>query len=415
MPAAARPEELPDEPGEVFRQILDPTQRGRNLVPLYHRLRSLAPVYHAEHARLGNPWVITRHADLAGLVRNPALVKDERILALSGIRRGGPLHAVLSRMFAFHPPPRHTRLRALVNRGFTPRSVEELRPRIQHLADSLLDAKRGDGRMDLVADYAFRLSVGVICELVGAPVADVPRVEGWAAAISARADEGAAPTPDSERIADEAAVGFMGYLRGLIDERRAAPQDDLISRLLAVQREADDLEDEDIAATAILLFQAGHETTANMIGKGALALLQHPAELAKLRAHPALVANAAEELLRFDTPVQLTTKFADRDIAFGGHTLRAGDPVMLVWGAVNRDPERYADPDRLDLERSHIDHHSFGMGAHYCLGAALARLEIQQAVATLARRLPGLRLASDELVYKPQLHLHGLATLPVAW
>jgi cytochrome P450 len=318
-------------------------------------------------------------------------------------------------MFAFHPPPRHTRLRALVSRGFTPRSVEELRPRVARLANALLDEAQPERRMDLVADYAFRLSVGVICELIGAPVEDVGSVEGWAAAISARADEGAAPTADSERVADGAAVGFMGYLRGLIDERRAEPRDDLISRLLAVQREADDLEDDDIAATAILLFQAGHETTANMIGKGALALLTHPAELAKLRAHPALAVNATEELLRYDTPVQLTTKFADREIPLGGRTIRAGEPVMHVWGAVNRDPERYAYPDRLDLERKAIDHHSFGMGAHYCLGASLARLEIQEAIQALARRLPGLRLATDALVYKPQLHLHGLATLPVAW
>jgi cytochrome P450 len=318
-------------------------------------------------------------------------------------------------MFAFNPPPRHTRLRSLVNRGFTPRSVEQLRGRIRELADVQIDARLADGRMDLVAEYAYPISVAVICEMIGAPVGDVPRIEGWAAAISARVDEGVVSSPDSARGADDAARGFLGYLQGLIDERRRVPRDDLVSRLLAVQRDADDLADEDIAATALLLFQAGHETTANMIGKGALALLQHPAELAKLRARPELAANATEELLRFDTPVQLTTKFASRDIPFHDRTIRAGDPVMLVWGAVNRDPERYRDPDRLDLERPDIDHHSFGMGAHYCLGAALARLELEQAIGVLVRRLPGLQLATDRLVYKPQLHLHGLATLPVAW
>ena len=411
----AGPVGLPSDPAEIFLHILDPAKRGGNLIALYHRLRSVAPIYQAQHPRLGSPWVVTRHADDVALVRNPGLVKDERILALSGIGPGEPLYEILRRMCAFHPPPRHTRLRSLVNRGFTPRSVEQLRGRVRELADSHIDAKLADGQMDLVADYAFPISVGVICEMIGAPVEDVPRVEGWASAISARVDEGVVSNPESARIADDAARGFLGYLRSLIEARRRAPRDDLVSRLLAVQGEADDLADEDIAATALLLFQAGHETTANMIGKGTLALLQHPAELAKLRERPALIANATEELLRYDTPVQLTTKFASRDIPFHDRIIREGDPVMLVWGAVNRDPERYTDPDRLDLERPDIDHHSFGMGAHYCLGAALARLEVEQSILALLRRLPGLRLATDRLVYKPQLHLHGLATLPVAW
>ena len=197
--------------------------------------------------------------------------------------------------------------------------------------------------------------------------------------------------------------------------RRARPREDLLSRLIEIQREAHDLTDDDIKATAILLFQAGHETTANMIAKGTLALLRHPEELARLRAHPELIENATEELLRYDTSVQLTTKFAAAEIPLGDRVIRVGDPVSLVWGAINRDPDRYPEPDRLDLSRTDIDHYSFGMGAHFCLGASLARLEIQHAIGTLVRRLPGLRLATDTPEYKTHLHLHGLATLPVTW
>lgn len=407
--------DLPSEPEEIFACILDWKRRGDNLVRLYHQLRAVAPVWQAPVERLGNPWVITRRADAEAIVRNSALIKDERVLGLSGLGAGGPFIESLRHMFAFQPPPRHTRMRALVNRGFTSRSVEKLRPRIQALVDSLIDNVEADGKMDLVPDFAFRVPVTVICQMLGAPVEDVPRIVDWAATFSRRSDEGEELNPEMERLGDEAAKNFMGYVQELIEARRRVPKDDLLSRLIEVQREAEDLTDTDIAATTILLFQAGHETTANLIAKGTLALLRHPEEFARLRSHPELIENATEELLRYDTSVQLTTKFATEDIPFHDRVIRKGDAVSFFWGAINRDPERYADPDRLDLTRRDIDHYSFGMGAHYCLGASLARLEIQHAVGTLARRLPGLRLATDEPEYKTQLHLHGLVSLPVAW
>ena len=408
-------DDLPSAPEEIFACILDWRRRGTDLVRLYHQLRAVAPVWQAPVERLGNPWVITRHADARALVRNSALVKDERVLGLSGLGEGGAFIEVLRRMFAFQPPPTHTRMRGLVNRAFTPRSIEKLRPGVQALVDSLIDSLEDRGRMDLVADFAFRVPVTVICQMLGAPVEDVPRIEGWASTFARRADEGEELTPEMERSGDEAAAGFMAYVQELIDDRRARPREDLLSRLIEIQREAHDLSDDDIKATAILLFQAGHETTANMIAKGTLALLRHPEELARLRAHPELIENATEELLRYDTSVQLTTKFAAAEIPLGDRVIRVGDPVSLVWGAINRDPDRYPEPDRLDLSRPEIDHQSFGMGSHFCLGASLARLEIQHAIGTLARRLPGLRLATDEPEYKPNLHLHGLATLPVSW
>jgi cytochrome P450 len=375
----------------------------------------VAPVYQCGIERLGRPWILTRYDDDATLVRDPALIKDGRLIAMSGLGEEGPYIETLRGMFAFIAPPRHTRLRSLVNRGFTPRSIRALEPRLQRLVDSLIDEREASGEMDLIADYAFRIPATVICWLLGCPVEDIPQIEDWARDFSRRADEGSSLTPEMEKRGDEVAVAFMDYLRELIARRRRQAEDDLISRLVEIQRDADDLSDDDIAATAILLFQAGHETTANMIGKGMLALFQHPEQLALLRQRPELIENATEELLRYDTPVQMTTKLVTKDIPFHGRTIRSGEAVTSLRGAVNRDPERYPDPDRLDITRKDIDHHSFGMGAHYCLGAALARMEIQHAVLTLVQRLPGMRLATDELVYKDQLHLHGLARLPVSW
>lgn len=407
--------DLPTDPEEIFSVILDWKRHGSDLIRLYHQLRAVAPVWQAPVERLGNPWVITRYADAKSLVRNASLVKDERVIGLSGVGARGPFIEMLSRQFAFLGPPRHDRLRQLVNRGFTARSVETLRPGIQQLVDSILDELEPRGEMDLVADFAFHVPVTVICQLLGAPVEDVPRIADWSQTFSRRADEGEVLDPEMERKGDEATTGFADYVRELLEARRATPADDLLSRLLEVQRTDAALTDDDIIATSILLFQAGWETTANLIAKATLALLRHPEEYARLGADPGLARNATEELLRYDSSVQLTTKFAGEDIAFHDRVIRRDDPVSFIWAAINRDPARFPDPDRLDLRRPDPDHYSFGMGANYCLGAQLARLEIQLSLGTLARRLPGLRLEVERPEYKPQLHLHGLASLPVSW
>jgi len=412
--AAAPYADLSKDPNEVFQQILAAGSQGGDLVRLYHQLRTLAPVFRADFARLGNPWLITRHADDELLVRNSALIKDSRMLGASGEGRDGAFLQAMGGMFAFMPPPRHGELRGLVHRGFTPRSVRQLEPHVAQLVDRLLDAAIERGEMDLVSDYAFRVPVTIISELLGVPIEEVPRIESWSRTFSKRADEGDDLSPEMETAGNDAAQSFMDLVQSLIDARRAAPRDDLISRLVAIQAESDGLSDPDIISTCLLLFQAGHETTANMIAKGGLALARHPDQLTKLHEHPALRDNAVEELLRYDTPVQMTIKWASADIAFHDRTIAKDDTVIFFWGAVNRDPERYDEPDRLDIERPEIDHHSFGMGAHYCLGASLARLELRHAIGALARRLPGLKL-TGEPVYKGQLHVHGLASLPVAW
>jgi len=407
--------DLPSEPARIFDAILALDRRGDELPRLYDQLRAAAPVWRAPVERLGRPWIVTRHADASALVRSSAFVKDERLLGLAGVGAGGDFIAVMRRMFAFQAPERHHRMRALVNRGFTPRSIEKLRGDVQALVDALVDGVEGQGAMDLVAEFAFRVPVTVICRMLGAPIEDVPRIEQWAGIFSRRADEAEALTPEMEKLGDETAAAFVDYILGLVALRRAAPQDDLLSRLLAVQRDAPELSDADIAATTILLFQAGHETTANLIAKGTLALLRHPDQADWLRAHPESIEDAVEELLRFDTSVQLSTKFATRDVPFADATIAEGDPVMFIWGAINRDPAHFADPHRLDFARPNKDHYSFGMGPNFCLGASLARLELQHALATLFRRLPTLRLVDESIAYKPQLHLHGLRHLHVAW
>jgi len=407
--------DLPTDPDAIVDRIFDPAARQGNLVRLYHQLRNLAPVHHSGLERLGRPWVVTRYADAAWVAREKHLIKDGRLVDTLGGSPDGAFARVMKRMMNFIPAPRHTRLRQLVNSGFTLRTVERLRPGVREHVNQLIDARLAEGHMDLVRDYAYPIPLAMICELLGVPLDDTPRIEAWSRQVLESVDEGGLVTPERDRRRDEAMLGFCAYFQSLIEERRARPREDLISRLVEVQRGADDLADEDIAATAILLFQAGHDTTASLIAKGMLALLQHPDELAKLRARPELLANATEELLRFDTSVQLSINFAVADVPYHDRTIRDGDGVIILRGAANRDPERFPDPDRLDIERKDIEHHSFGLGAHFCLGASLARLEIQEAIGALARRLPGMKVDVDRVVWRPSLHLHGLESLPVRW
>jgi cytochrome P450 len=407
--------DLPTDADAIVARIFDPAGRGADLVRLYHQLRNVAPVHQSQLAHLGRPWIVTRHADAAWVAREKHLIKDGRLVDQLGGDPDGAFARVMKRMMNFIPPPRHTRLRHLVNSGFSLRTVERLRPGVRSLVNELIDARLPDGHMDLVRDYAFRIPLAMICELIGVPLEDAQRMESWSREVLRSAEEGRALTRELERQRDEAILGFAGYFHSLIESRRASPRDDLISRLVEVQRGADDLADEDIAATMILLFQAGHDTTASMIAKGMLALLRHPGELARLRARPELIRNATEELLRFDTPVQLSVNFATADVPYHDRVIREADAVIILRGAANRDPERFPDPDRLDVERADVEHHSFGMGSHFCLGASLARLEIQEAIGALVARLPGMTVDPDKVVYRPSLHLHGLESLPVTW
>jgi cytochrome P450 len=309
-------------------------------------------------------------------------------------------------------PPDHTRLRALVSKAFTPRMVEQLRPRIIAIVGELLERMaRREGAVDLITDLAYPLPVVVIAELLGVPAEDRVKFQQWSAVVAASLD----PLVSSE-LANQVPIardGLHRYLRGIIAERRRAPRSDLISALVAVEERGDVLSEPELVVMCTLLLIAGHETTVNLIGNGMLALLRHADQLEKLRVEQGLIGVAIEELLRFDSPVQMTGRIALEPVDIDGHTVQPGEWILPLLGAANHDPAQFADPDNLDLARNPNPHVAFGRGIHFCLGAPLARLEGQIAIGALVRRFPNLQLAGEP-VRRNQITLRGLQSLPVA-
>ncbi len=380
--------------------------------PTYHRLRTEDPVHQSP---LGF-WVLTRYEDVVASLRDPRMIK-EPIAAFVAARFGlqaPPLGMGLSMLD--RDPPDHTRLRGLVSKAFTPRVIEQMRSHIQQIVDGLLDRVQGDRGMDLIEQFAYPLPVIVICEMLGVPVADHERFKGWGLDIARGLDAIMLP-PDSP-VAERSVLArraLAEYFRGLIAERRRAPQDDMLSGLIAAEEAGDKLSEDELLATCILLLVAGHETTVNLIGNGSLALLRHPDQLRRLREDPGLIVTAVEELLRFDGPVQRTARIPSEDVTIGGKTIGKGEMVMPFIGAADRDPAQFPDPDRLDIGRTENRHIAFGWGIHFCIGAPLARVEGQIAINTLLRRMPKLALATAEPQHRQSLTLRGLTSLPVSF
>jgi cytochrome P450 len=395
--------------GTVHFNPMDP-EFVANPYPTYHRLRAEDPV----HCSPLGFWVLTRYEDVVASLRDPRFAK-EPIASYVAARLGSPTPGAGLAMLD-RDPPDHTRLRGLVNKAFTPRVVDVLRPRIQQMVAGLLDAVEGKGAMDLIEDFAYPIPVVVICEMLGVPVADRERFKQWGVDIARGLDAILLPLDSDVTLRSRAARTALGdYFRELIAERRSSPRADLLSGLIAAEEAGDKLNEEELLATCILLLVAGHETTVNLIGNGSLALLRHPAELQRLRENPGLIASAVEELLRFDGPVQRTARMPSEDVTIGGHTIPKGEMVMPFIGAADRDPAQFPDPDRLDIARADNRHIAFGWGIHFCLGAPLARVEGQIAINTLVQRLPKLALATDRPEYRRSLTLRGLVTLPVTF
>jgi cytochrome P450 len=315
------------------------------------------------------------------------------------------------RWMVFRDPPDHTRLRSLVSKAFTPRVVEALHPRIQTLADELLDRVERAGAMDLILDFAFPLPVIVIAELLGVPPDDRRQFREWSTALAAAID--VKQTPDAYEKGNRAALDLTAYLHQVVTERRRAPRDDLISRLIAVEESGGRLTEAELIATCTLLVLAGHETTVNLIGNGILALLQTRDQMDLLRSQPTLMPLAIEEFLRYDGPVQMTRRIAGEDVEMAGQRIKRGDDVRILVGAANRDPAAFPDPDRLNITREGKPHRTFGFGIHACLGALLARAEGEIAFATLLRRLPYLELGEGPPHWRENVGFRGLTTLPV--
>ena len=361
-------------------------------------------------------WVLTRYEDCVAVLRDQRFGREEFQQMLSSVYGDDSEKPQLPRSMLFRDPPDHTRLRALVSKAFTPRMIETMRDHIQEIVDRLLDRVQDTGRMDVMEDLAYPLPVTVICEMLGVPVTDHASIRGWSADIARSLD--AIGLPSDQAIVERGRTSrraLAGYFRRLVPERRARPQQDLLSGLIAAEEQGDKLSQDEVIAMCLLLFIAGHETTVNLIGNGTLALLRHPDQMRKLQADPALIGNAVEELLRYDSPVQRTARITSVDAEVGGQPMPKGTMVITALGAANRDPAQFPDPDVLDVTRKDPRHISFGFGIHFCLGAPLARVEGQLALGTLLRRMPKLALAESNPEWRESSVLRGLKRLNVTF
>ncbi|TDP97189.1 cytochrome P450 family protein [Labedaea rhizosphaerae] len=381
---------------------------------LYELLRAQAPVRKVTMMRGLDAWLVTRYDDVRAALADPRLAKNAgRIRELAqrqaedkGLTRPG-FDASLSAHMLNADPPDHSRLRKLVNKAFTSRTVARLQPRIEQITDELLDAMAGKENVDLLDTLAFPLPITVICELLGVPMDERDDFRVWSN-ILLSSDQG-------ERV-PEAAQKMAEYLTKLVASKRATPTEDLLTELVEATEDGDRLSEEELVGMAFLLMVAGHETTVNLIGNGVLHLLRNPDQLAALRAHPDLLPGAVEEILRLEGPVNIATiRFSAEPITLGGQEIPAGEFVMVALSSANRDPEKFADPDTLDITRPAGGHMAFGHGIHYCVGAPLARLEGQIALGKLIARFPGLALAAEpeELVWRNSTLMRGLTNLPV--
>ncbi|GGT38869.1 cytochrome P450 [Streptomyces purpureus] len=381
----------------------DPSSSGfvADPYPAYTELRARGRVHWYEPTR---QFLVPHHADVSALLRDRRLGRayPERPVPPAWQE---PFHTLNDHGMLDLEPPDHTRIRRLVSKAFTPRTVERLAPYVQGLADELVDRLVADGGGDLVAAVAEPLPVAVIAQMLGVPEEDRPALRPWSADICGMYELN--PSEEAARRAVRASAEFSAYLRELIAARRATPGDDLISGLIAV-----DLGEQEMVSTCALLLNAGHEATVNATVNGWWALFQHPEALAALRADPALLPTAVEELLRYDTPLQLFERWVLEDIEVDGVPIPRGAEVALLFGSANRDPAVFADPDTLDLTRRDNPHISFGAGIHYCLGAPLARLELTATLSALLTRAPSLTLAATPR-RKPGFVLRGLESLPV--
>jgi cytochrome P450 len=382
--------------------------------PAYARLRERHPVIHDPDT---DQWIVSRHADVNALLRDRRFGRTYLHLATHEEmgRRAEPdwltpFWFVIRNGMLDREPPDHTRLRRLVSAAFTPRTVERLRPRIRAVIDGLVDRVAGGGEFDLIRELAEPLPVTVIAEMLGIPEADRPNLRPWSADICRMYE--LSPTEEDGRVALAAAVEFSEYLRGLIRERKASPGDDLISELVHAVDEGDRLTEDEAIGTCVLLLNAGHEATVNVTGNGWWSLFRNPGELARLRADRSLVSTAIEELMRYDTPLQMFERWVLEDAEVLGVRIPRGSELALLFGSANRDPEVFPEPDRLDVARRPNPHMAFGAGIHFCLGAPLARAELEISLETILERLPDLELVSEP-EWKPAYIIRGLRELRV--
>lgn len=380
------------------------TEVKRNPYPMYQSMRQSQPVLYLEPL---NVWCVFRYEDVRTVLSDHARFSSQY---------GGPNKTNMSAAdrvpsLLNTDPPRHGQLRSLVSRAFTPRTVEQLEPRIQAIADELLDKVAASGRMDLVKDFAYPLPVIIIAELLGIPSEDRDRFKHWSDEIVASSDQ---LLGGSDAQSGRVQTEMDDYFREIIAKRRADPQDDLISALLAAEENNEQLSEADILSFCWLLLVAGNETTTNLIGNAVLTLLEHPDQLAELQSNLNLLPSAIEEVLRYRSPVQAMFRTAAQDVNIGGQTIAAGSTVIAWIGSANRDEEKFSDAERFDMTRNPNPHIAFGHGIHFCLGAPLARLEAKIALSAVLRRFTGLARIDDQPLEPARgLIVHGVTSLPL--
>lgn len=407
-----------DTSGQIDREVI------ANPYPSYERLRTRDPV----HWNPETPaWDLTRYADVEMAYRERRMSADRMSVFAARIPEPmqetmAPILRIFNNMMLMSDPPKHTRLRSLANKAFTPRVVEDMRTHIQAIADQLIDEVDKAGKMDVIGDLGFRLPVMVICEMLGVAPEDRDRFKRWSDDLALFLGDYRRAAEHVE-VAQRSALDMIDYLGGIINECRQRPRGDLISALVAAEEDGEMFSEDELFSMFVLLQVGGHETTMNLIGNGMLALLQNPGEMRKLRDDPSLIETAVEEFLRFNSPIQTTSRFATDDMEIGGQSISKGQMVRFYIGAANRDPARFPDPDRLDITRQDNRHIALALGPHFCLGAALARLEGQIAIGTMLRRLPGIRFDSpfspetrlEDFPWRNNPIFHGLESLPVVF
>jgi len=392
-------------------RLLDPEVLA-NPYPLYQQFRTEDPVHWDPFL---HAWVVTRYADVVHVLHHFSANRTPtpEHLSTMGLAALNPIAQVMVRQMLFLDPPDHTRLRALASVAFTPRRVERLRSHIQEIMDGLIDPVVARGHMDVIADFASPAPAIITAEMLGVPVEDHQQLKEWSADFAEMLGN-FQHNPDRFPRVLRSVEDMCSYFRSAMKEQRLHPREGLVSAMMEAKVDGAALTEDEIIANLIVTMVGGQETTTNLIGNGVLTLLRHPLEMERLRLDSSLIASAVEELLRYESPSQHTARLAPTDVELGGKQIRKRQAVIAVMGAANRDPDRFPDPDRLDVSRADNRHLAFGWAAHFCFGAALARMEGQIAFQTLLRRLPNLKLDPlARLVWRDNLGLRGLTSLPV--
>ncbi|HEX4694087.1 cytochrome P450 [Sphingomonas sp.] len=400
------------DPSLSLFQLLEPAIHA-DPFPFYKRLREEAPVAWDPFM---HTWVVTRYEDVHFVLkefsadRTPDVAKMEAL----GLPSLGPVADVMAKQMLFLDAPAHTRLRKLCMSAFTPRRVEAMEGKIHEIAHQLIDDHIGNGQMELIADFAEPFPAIVTAGLLGVPLDDHRQLKAWSATFAEMLGN-FQHNPDRIRDVLKCVADMTGYFRDAVREQERNPHDGLIRSLMDAEVDGQRLSEDEVIANTIVTMVGGQETTTNLMGNGLLTLIRQPDKLAQLRDNPEIIASAVEELLRFETPSQHTARICPADTMMGGQLIRKGEAVMAVMAAGNRDPERFADPDTLDLTRTDNRHLAFGWAAHFCFGAALARMEARIAFPALVGRLQNLSVTSDILEWRTNSGLRGLTALPIAF